>query len=275
MTTICLSGKPGTKKLNWLMIFQGTVSFTEPASFQTQCTSHKLSSVEINWLQIHNVFGHISDYFAATHSTSTVSGTTKNATFTTSKEVCLARSMPTCFVYDLGTDLTQQRRQDSTRSTGPSEPERDSLESSQRETRGKPSFPNDHPFLVNLRKYLQSRHGRNCSEREAHQISDVSKYLHFACSKTPKKELLLNCSKVSEYLRLLEPEVKASTQNAKLNRIRQGIKYLALGLDSDGLMDVQRIEALIKKLVCRAGKILSRGQPRETRGQIRRRNSFW
>ena len=56
----------------------------------------------------------------------------------------------------------------------------------------KSSFPHDHPFLVELQHYLQSRHGRACSEREAKQIcTEVSKYLYFANPHRLQKELLL------------------------------------------------------------------------------------
>ena len=40
--------------------------------------------------------------------------------------------------------------------------------------------------------------------------------------------------------------MQPSTQNAKLNRIRHGIHFLALSLDASGLLEVQRVEGLIK-----------------------------
>ena len=112
---------------------------------------------------------------------------------------------------------------------------------------GSISFPNSHPFLLSLCEYLQSRHGRNRSEREARQIcTDVSKYLYFASPEALKQELLLDSSKLNNYLKTLEPDVQPSTQNAKLNRIRQGLHFLALSLDASGLLEVQRVEGLIK-----------------------------
>ncbi len=56
----------------------------------------------------------------------------------------------------------------------------------------------------------------------------------------------MDCSKMSDYLKSLESSVKASTHNAKLSRIHQGIHFLALTLDVSGLMEVQRIESLTK-----------------------------
>ena len=85
------------------------------------------------------------------------------------------------------------------------------------------------------------------SEKEARQISaDVSRYLYFARPEALHEEYLIDSQKMNEYLQSLEPALKPSTQNAKLNRIRQGIHFLALRLDSTGLLEVQRVEGLIK-----------------------------
>jgi hypothetical protein len=76
----------------------------------------------------------------------------------------LSLSPPTCssMCNVLGTDLTQQKSQGSTH---PREPEGSNVESGETETRGKPRFPIDHPFLK----------GHSHSEKEAQQISaDVS-----------------------------------------------------------------------------------------------------
>ena len=48
------------------------------------------------------------------------------------------------------------------------------------------------------------------------------------------------------HLSHLEGEVKSATQNAKLNRIRQGITYLMLSLDPTDLLKAEWVIELIK-----------------------------
>lgn len=113
--------------------------------------------------------------------------------------------------------------------------------------KGKPFFALSHPFLVGLDRYLQSRHGRGRSAKEARQIcSEVSRYLFYADRSHLQEGMLLNAVLLDNYLSSLEGEVKASTQNAKLNRIRQGISYLTLSLDQADLPKAERVFGLIR-----------------------------
>ena len=201
---------------------QVTMSFTKPTSCQMYILQAAISGDEELLLQMQVFHSYISclhfDSFAATRST-------------------VAASVSD----DLGIDLT------STESTGQGDPEEGSLDDGQGEVNANPFFPNSHPFLVSLYEYLQSRHGRSRSEREARQIcNDVNRYLYFASPEALRLEFLLDGSKLHQYLKTLEPVVQPSTQNAKLNRIRQGIHFLALNLDAAGLFEVQRVEGLIK-----------------------------
>ncbi len=126
-------------------------------------------------------------------------------------------------------------------------PEEDHSSNARGEEKGKPFFPHSHPFLVSLHDYLISRHGRSRSHREAKQIcNDVSRYLYFASPEALKENLLLDSVKLNSYLQSLEQTVQPSTQNAKLNRIQQGIHSLSLDLNTANLPKVQRVERLIK-----------------------------
>lgn len=130
---------------------------------------------------------------------------------------------------------------------GAERPEEDHSSNARGEEKGKPFFPHSHPFLVSLHDYLISRHGRSRSHSEAKQIcNDVSRYLYFASPEALKENLLLDSVKLNSYLQSLEQTVQPSTQNAKLNRIRQGIHFLSLGLNTANLPKVQRVERLIK-----------------------------
>ena len=93
-------------------------------------------------------------------------------------------------------------------------------------------FPPDHPFLVGLKQYLTSRHGKRRSEREANQIcSAVSRYLSFASPELDPQNLY-NIQKLDTYLRNMEVQgMKASTQHAALCRLKQGLTYVNLSLD--------------------------------------------
>ena len=164
---------------------------------------------------------------------------------------CARKSVPgqrqiASFFSMQGTDSLSTSQREVMNSESPGLGEENSPKDNQ-EGDKEPYFPSEHPFLVQLRNYLQSRHGRSRSEKEAKQISkEVSKYLHYASPSILQKELLLDCSLLNKYLQSLEPEYQASTQNAKLNRIRQAIHFLALSLDAAGLLEVQRVESLVK-----------------------------
>ncbi len=118
------------------------------------------------------------------------------------------------------------------------------------------AFPADHAFLVSLRQHLTSRHGRSRSAKEADQISqEVSRYLHFADPSRLRQELLLDATALDRYLQTMEQQaVQASTQNAKLCHIRQGINYLQLNLDPGEVQQVGRVLELIGNWSSAIGK---------------------
>ena len=122
--------------------------------------------------------------------------------------------------------------------------------------RSKPMFPKDHPFLVKLRDYLTSRHGKGRSPSEAAQISaEVSRYLFFSEKKKLDKNLLLNAEVMNAYLREVERSgLTPSTERAKLNRLRSSIEFLCLGLDTEHLPQVAKIKQILSNWISVLGK---------------------
>ena len=78
-------------------------------------------------------------------------------------------------------------------------------------------------FLPNLEEYLTSRHGKSRSAQEAAAIcSEVQKYLHHAGVEGGRK----SWSAPAMYTVSLEKtNLSASTQAAKLNRIKTGMEF--------------------------------------------------
>ena len=119
----------------------------------------------------------------------------------------------------------------------------------------KSSFPLSHPFLVGLKQYLLSRHGKERSDREALQICvEVSKFLYFFNSESLEEQALLDPLTLDRYLQNIEGGVQAATQNSKLNRIKQAVIFLSLSLDSDALPRVERALCLIRNWASVLGK---------------------
>lgn len=117
------------------------------------------------------------------------------------------------------------------------------------------NFDPDHPFLVRLREHLTSRHGKHRSKREANAISSaVSKYLAFA---GPTLDLvnLYNVEKLDHYLKALEGQgCKASTQQAILCRVKQGLTYVHLLLDHAETLKAEKCLKLIANWLSTLGK---------------------
>lgn len=119
----------------------------------------------------------------------------------------------------------------------------------------KSEFPEDHPFLLQLRNHLTSRHGKSRSTKEAKQVSrEVSRYLYFANATELRKELLLEPNTMDRYLQMVQSRVGPSTQNSKLCRLRQGITFLSLRLDARDLPNATRMEVLMKAWCSSIGK---------------------
>jgi hypothetical protein len=88
----------------------------------------------------------------------------------------------------------------------------------------KSSFPLSHPFLVDLKQYLLSRHDKERSDEEAQQICvEVSKFLYFSNSETLEEQALLDLPTLDRYLQNIEGEVQPATQNSKLNQIKPSL----------------------------------------------------
>ena len=59
---------------------------------------------------------------------------------------------------------------------------------------------------------------------------------------------------MDRYLQCIEKNVESSTQNSKLNRVRQGVSFSAVSLGPEDLLRVQQIEAQIKNWSSVLGK---------------------
>ena len=88
----------------------------------------------------------------------------------------------------------------------------------------------NHTFLVALQQHLISHHGRGQTEREARKNSvDVAKFLNLSGPFAKPH----NPNKLDEYMKYLEKQgKKASIQHAILCRIKQGLAYVNLSLDT-------------------------------------------
>ena len=76
-------------------------------------------------------------------------------------------------------------------------------------------FPKDHPFLVKLRDYLESRHGKGRSKSEANQISaEVSRYLHFSQPAQLNQLLLIDPEAMNRYLTSIEQAPQRRRQSS-------------------------------------------------------------
>ena len=113
----------------------------------------------------------------------------------------------------------------------------------------------DHPFLVDLRQHLSSRHGKGRSEREARQIAvEVAKFLKFA-GPLPNPQNLYNPKKLDEYLKQLENQgKKATTQHGILCRVKQGLAYVNLSLDPTETLKAEKCLKLISNWISTLGK---------------------
>ena len=113
----------------------------------------------------------------------------------------------------------------------------------------------DHPFLIELRQHLTSRHGKGRSEREARQISiEVAKYLKFS-GPIPNPQDLYNASKLDQYLKYLEKQgKKPSTQHAILCRVKQGLAFVYLSLDPTETLHAEKCLKLICNWMSTLGK---------------------
>ena len=113
----------------------------------------------------------------------------------------------------------------------------------------------DYPFLVGLREFLMSRHGKGRSEKEAKQISAaVSQFLGFSGPELDPKHLY-DARKLDTYLQSLEhQDQKATTQHSKLCRIRQGLMYANLSLEPSESVKADRCLALISNWLSTIGK---------------------
>lgn len=120
---------------------------------------------------------------------------------------------------------------------------------------GTAELATDHPFLVDLYEYLKSRHGKGRSQREAKQIvSEVARYLHF-CNPKLDPTNLYNPVKLDHYMRKLERDrKKATTQHSILYRVRQGLTYIILKLDSCETIKAQKCLSLVGNWIVSLGK---------------------
>ena len=107
--------------------------------------------------------------------------------------------------------------------------------------------------LVELRRYLTSRHGKGRSEREANQISSaVSQFLSFA-GLDPTH--LYDAKKLDSFLTHLEAQgKKTSTQHATLCRVKQGLTYVNLILDPTETIKAEKCLTLICNWLSTLGK---------------------
>ena len=117
-------------------------------------------------------------------------------------------------------------------------------------------FLPNHPFLVGLRQYLLSRHGKGRSEREANQISSaVSQFLSFADPAVLDPTHLYNATMLDRFLRHLETQgKKASTQHATLCRVKQCLTYVNLTLDPAETIKAEKCLTLISNWLSTLGK---------------------
>ena len=116
-------------------------------------------------------------------------------------------------------------------------------------------FLPNHPFLVGLRDFLVSRHGKRRSDKKAKQLSvQVSKFLRFASPVLDPKHLY-DAQLLDRYLKALEDEgKKASTQHGILCRIRQGLNYVNLSLNPDETVKAEKCSQLISNWLSTLGK---------------------
>lgn len=116
-------------------------------------------------------------------------------------------------------------------------------------------FGPNHPFLVGLRDFLMSRHGKGRSEREAKQISAVvSQFLAFSGPVLDPKHLY-NAKKLDSFLRSLELQgKKPTTQHAKLSRVKQGLMYVNLSLDPEESGKAEKCLTLMSNWMSAIGK---------------------
>ena len=107
-------------------------------------------------------------------------------------------------------------------------------------------FPQDHPFLVQLRDYLTSRHGKGRSKSEAAQISaEVSRYLFSAQPASLDQHLLLNAEAINTYLTTIERAgLTPSTERAKLNHLRSTIDFISLEVRAKDMPLVEKIRGI-------------------------------
>ena len=112
----------------------------------------------------------------------------------------------------------------------------------------------NHPFFVSLSKYLQSRHGKSRTPAEAKAISsEVMKYFRF-CGPVLDTTNLYNPIKLEGYLRSLEAEKKATTQYSIVCRLRQGIRYVQLGLDTSETVKADKCLLFVANWISAIGK---------------------
>ena len=112
-----------------------------------------------------------------------------------------------------------------------------------------------HPFLVRLREHLTSRHGKSRSENGAKAICmAVLKYLSFAGTELNPANLY-NPQIIDSYLNALEhQEKKATTQHATLCRIKQGLAFVNLSLDTTETTKAEKCLTLITNWLSALGK---------------------
>ena len=121
-------------------------------------------------------------------------------------------------------------------------------------------FPKDHPFLVKLRDYLESRHGKGRSKSEANQISaEVSCYLHFSQPAQLNQLLLIDPEAMNRYLTSIEQAgLTSSMEKAKLNRLRSAIDYVALEVSAIDMPQVEKIRGILISVLGREADKRSR-----------------
>ena len=107
-------------------------------------------------------------------------------------------------------------------------------------------FPQDHPFLVQLRDY----------QSEAAQISaEVSRYLFSAQPASLDQHLLLNAEAMNTYLTTIERAgLNPSTEKAKLNRLRSAIDFISLEVRAKDMPLVEKIRGILKNWINVLGK---------------------
>jgi len=111
-----------------------------------------------------------------------------------------------------------------------------------------PTHPQESKFLIELRDFATSKHGRSRSMNEARQISlEAGRFLYHANPSHLDEKTLADASALDRYLRVLEEGgATSSTLNAKVSRLSVALQFMSLRAGPEVLPEVDRTQMFMK-----------------------------